>query len=208
MSVSALGWLQHQVGFDVTGEWSQCIYFNVAGTPFTCLRRTLLGIDKQSTFFQDILNGKSRKTDDGAFVIDRDAKSFRHVLNFIRAGRLILPDRFDEWELLLEDSRFYQIKPLEDAILSSFEYQQRCFRKSLPQAVCLKWADQTDRASLTPSVPALQPGVDGCKMLYQTTLLQSVDEVVATLLSSYGYTIQHWKQDGSGATVFLSLSSL
>lgn len=206
MSISALGWLQNQVGLDVTGEWSQSVYFNVGGKVYTCLRRTLSGLDN-SAFFRDILSGKSRKADDGSFVIDRDAKTFRHVLNFVRSGKLILPDRFDEWELLLDDARFYHLKELEEAILSTFEYQQRCFRKSLPMAVCLKW-DAADHCSIVPPVPALQPGPDQIKMLYQSTVLQTVDEVVTTLLSSYGYSIEHWRRSDGDNTVFLSLSTV
>ena len=34
---------------------------------------------------------------------------FRHVLNFVRNGRLLLPDDFADVELLLEEAKYYDI---------------------------------------------------------------------------------------------------
>uniref|UniRef100_A0A6A7GB03 BTB/POZ domain-containing protein kctd15-like n=2 Tax=Hirondellea gigas TaxID=1518452 RepID=A0A6A7GB03_9CRUS len=46
------------------------------------------------------------------YFIDRDGKMFRHVLNYMRHGRLILPDDFTDFELLLEEARFFEITGL------------------------------------------------------------------------------------------------
>lgn len=46
------------------------------------------------------------------YFIDRDGKMFRHVLNFIRTSTLVLPDNFSEWDLLLEEVRYYEIAPM------------------------------------------------------------------------------------------------
>jgi hypothetical protein len=43
------------------------------------------------------------------YFIDRDGTSFRHVLNFMRSGRLSLPMNFDDYEALLWDAEFYQV---------------------------------------------------------------------------------------------------
>ncbi|KAF2344534.1 Potassium channel tetramerization-type BTB domain, partial [Trinorchestia longiramus] len=37
---------------------------------------------------------------------------FRHVLNFMRHGRLLLPDDFTDFDLLLEEARFFEIHGL------------------------------------------------------------------------------------------------
>ena len=34
---------------------------------------------------------------------------FRHILNFMRTGRPMLPDTFDQWDLLLEEARYYEL---------------------------------------------------------------------------------------------------
>ncbi|XP_070587439.1 BTB/POZ domain-containing protein KCTD11-like [Erythrolamprus reginae] len=48
----------------------------------------------------------------GNYFIDRDGKTFRHVLNFLRFGRLDLPEGYSELSLLRTEADFYQIRPL------------------------------------------------------------------------------------------------
>lgn len=43
------------------------------------------------------------------YFIDRDGKSFRHVLNFMRTGRLVLPADFNDFETLIAEARFYEL---------------------------------------------------------------------------------------------------
>ena len=43
------------------------------------------------------------------YFIDRDGQMFRHVLNFVRNSRLLLPDDFSDVELLLEEAKYYEI---------------------------------------------------------------------------------------------------
>eukprot|EP00058_Branchiostoma_floridae_P022592 XP_002608082.1 hypothetical protein BRAFLDRAFT_91440 [Branchiostoma floridae] len=50
------------------------------------------------------------------FFIDRDGKIFRHVLNFLRLGELILPEGFKELRLLEKEADFYQIQELTNAV--------------------------------------------------------------------------------------------
>ena len=46
------------------------------------------------------------------YFIDRDGSIFRHILNFLRAQRLQLPSDFRDWQLLLDEARFYDIAPM------------------------------------------------------------------------------------------------
>ena len=39
----------------------------------------------------------------------RDGKMFGHILNFMRTGRPLLPEGFDQFELLLEEARYYEL---------------------------------------------------------------------------------------------------
>lgn len=39
------------------------------------------------------------------YFIDRDGKLFRYILNYLRSQRLIVPERFDEYEQLYEEAR-------------------------------------------------------------------------------------------------------
>ncbi|OQR71269.1 BTB/POZ domain-containing protein KCTD1-like [Tropilaelaps mercedesae] len=46
------------------------------------------------------------------YFIDRDGKLFRHILNYLRCGHLVLPDDFHELELLREEAKYYDIPTL------------------------------------------------------------------------------------------------
>ncbi|XP_054851156.1 BTB/POZ domain-containing protein KCTD11 isoform X2 [Eublepharis macularius] len=52
----------------------------------------------------------------GNYFIDRDGKTFRHILNFLRFGRLDLPEGYTELSLLRVEADFYQIRPLLEAL--------------------------------------------------------------------------------------------
>lgn len=52
----------------------------------------------------------------GNYFIDRDGFMFRHILNFLRSGRLCLPQGFKDFDLLEAEADFYQIPPLISAI--------------------------------------------------------------------------------------------
>ena len=43
------------------------------------------------------------------YFIDRDGQMFRHVLNFVRNSRLLLPEDFSDVDLLLEEAKYYDI---------------------------------------------------------------------------------------------------
>ena len=45
----------------------------------------------------------------GHYFIDRDGFMFRHVLNFLRSGRLCLPQGFKDFDLLEAEADFYQV---------------------------------------------------------------------------------------------------
>lgn len=46
------------------------------------------------------------------YFIDRDGKTFRHILNYLRSSKLILPENFNEYEQLYEEARYYDLHGL------------------------------------------------------------------------------------------------
>lgn len=44
------------------------------------------------------------------YFIDRDGKMFRHILNYMRTGKLMLPEKFAETEQLYEEARYFDIQ--------------------------------------------------------------------------------------------------
>uniref|UniRef100_UPI00398F03D8 BTB/POZ domain-containing protein KCTD4 n=1 Tax=Pristiophorus japonicus TaxID=55135 RepID=UPI00398F03D8 len=92
------------------------ITINVGGHLYTTQRRTLTKY--VDSIPEALVNGKIQSTVDanGNCFIDRDGSLFRHVLNFLRNGELLLPEGFQEIQLLVQEAEFYQIKPLTDAL--------------------------------------------------------------------------------------------
>ena len=50
------------------------------------------------------------------YFIDRDGNMFRHVLNFLRTSTLVIPDDFDEVDLLLEEARYFELAAMVRAL--------------------------------------------------------------------------------------------
>ena len=44
------------------------------------------------------------------YFIDRDGDMFRHILNFMRNNKLLIPNQFPDIELLLEEARFFDVQ--------------------------------------------------------------------------------------------------
>lgn len=63
-------------------------------------------------WFQEWPNCSLPKDRDGRHFVDRDGQLFRYILDFLRTGRLRLPDRFNERSRLGAEAQFYGIQPL------------------------------------------------------------------------------------------------
>ena len=44
------------------------------------------------------------------YFIDRDGDMFRHILNYMRNNKLLIPAGFSDIDLLLEEARFFDIQ--------------------------------------------------------------------------------------------------
>ena len=60
-----------------------------------------------------------KPSEDGSFFIDRDGTHFRFILNFLRTGKLTLPEGATFTKELEEEAEFYQIQGLIDALRSA-----------------------------------------------------------------------------------------
>lgn len=63
------------------------------------------------------------------YFIDRDGGMFRHILNFMRNSRLLIPDNFADLDLLLEEARYFDIarKLITQLVFSSlFNFNHLC----------------------------------------------------------------------------------
>ena len=202
MSMSVMGFLQSGLGLDITGEWNRIVHVNVGGVTYSCQRKTFQAYQKESVLCKMILEDAAPRAEDGCYVLDRDGLLFRHVLNFLRTSRLVVPDRFDEWDLLLEDAKAYGLPALEEAVAQHPAYKKRALRRSLPAAVFLRW--NADGVQLLPPLPMLSVQ-EGGKLVYQSRVVESLDEAVTILLMTYQMRVETWQKDDKGSVVLLAL---
>lgn len=88
------------------------ICFNVAGNRFTTTKETILRepASRLALIARGVL--PVNRDDTGAIFLDRDAKHFQLVLNYLRDGWCSLPKSQDERRELLQEIRYYQVNQL------------------------------------------------------------------------------------------------
>ena len=69
-------------------------------------------------FFALLLSGRipSAKDDQDNYLIDRDGEVFRHVLNYLRCDKLVLPEGFNEFRLIECEADFFMLPSLKKAV--------------------------------------------------------------------------------------------
>ncbi|MBZ3877959.1 BTB/POZ domain-containing protein KCTD4 [Sciurus carolinensis] len=121
---------------------STLMTLNVGGYLYITQKQTLTKYP--DTFLEGIVNGKilCPFDADGHYFIDRDGLLFRHVLNFLRNGELLLPEGFRENQLLAQEAEFFQLKGLAEEVKSRWEKEQLTPRET----TFLEITDNHDRS--------------------------------------------------------------
>lgn len=88
-------------------EEGEVVKLNVGGKIFTTTKQTLTS---QDTYFKVMFSGNHKLTrdGDGCVFIDRSHKHFNIILEFLRTGKIYLPDGYDR-DVLNEELEFYAI---------------------------------------------------------------------------------------------------
>ena len=100
------------------GQTSEIIQVNIGGSPFTRAIKTLCREPDSlfpQIFSEDLPERYSSvivKFPDGTIFIDRDGEIFIYILDYLRTGKLILPDNFKETARFREEVLFYQLSGL------------------------------------------------------------------------------------------------
>lgn len=121
---------------------SGTVTLNVGGYLYATQRQTLA--KHPGSVLEEMASGKRpvQHVDSmGNAFIDRDGPIFRHILNFLRLGELLLPDDFKEIGLLQREAEFYRLPELTEAALD-WEQQQAAQR----EPAFLEVTDSHDRS--------------------------------------------------------------
>lgn len=97
---------------------SSGVTVNVGGIVYTTSMQSLVRFPNSllgRMFTQDNRHNLQRDGDNRIFI-DANGRMFRHILDFLRRGDVYLSDEFCEYDLLLEESKFFEIKPLTERI--------------------------------------------------------------------------------------------
>ncbi len=89
---------------------------NVGGHHFTTSVQTLT--KDPNSMLAAMFSGRfeMKPGEDGSFFIDRDGTHFRYILNYLRTGKLTLPEGATFLEELEEEAEFYQIQGIIDEL--------------------------------------------------------------------------------------------
>ncbi|XP_054831098.1 BTB/POZ domain-containing protein KCTD4 [Eublepharis macularius] len=132
--------------FEAIDQGNNCkmspVTLNVGGYLYVTQKQTLAKYP--DSLLERVVSGKILCPSDaeGHYFIDRDGLLFRHVLNFLRNGDLLLPEGFQENQLLAREAEFFQLKALADAVKSRWEKEQLASR----EATFLEITDSHDRS--------------------------------------------------------------
>ena len=102
------------VTYDV--HFSSTVKINVGGHHFITTIQTLT--KDPNSMLAAMFSGKfdKQRSDDGSFFIDRDGTHFRFILNYLRDGKLILPEGATFHKELEAEATFYQIQGILDEL--------------------------------------------------------------------------------------------
>ena len=98
----------------------------------------------------------------GNYFLDRDGVLFKHVLNFLRTKKLILPDDFQDFEQFEIEAAFYGIKPLEEEVQNA--KKNRKLISSGPEILRLFYSSKTQLV-LAGGLAVIQRLVPNVRML-------------------------------------------
>ncbi|KAL9954739.1 hypothetical protein ACROYT_G042313 [Oculina patagonica] len=97
-------------------HFSSKINLDVAGHLFKTSVQTLT--KDPNSMLAAMFSGRfeMKPSEDGSFFIDRDGTHFRFILNYLRTGKLILPEGATFLKELEEEAEFYQIQGIIDEL--------------------------------------------------------------------------------------------
>ncbi|XP_066512597.1 BTB/POZ domain-containing protein KCTD19-like [Hoplias malabaricus] len=103
-----------------------------------------------------------------SLLVKGDGQMFRHILNFLRCGHLLLPTDFREWPLLCQEVEAFQIPALSSALQDCSDYRAWCKAKGQPRATSPDSLVEEENHFLHSGLEDEEPMDIGKPLLYQS----------------------------------------
>ena len=134
--------------------------------------------------------------EDGSYFIDRDGTHFRHILNYLRTGKLVLPDDKVVRKELLSEAEFYQIDGILDE-LKAKPFKDSAVLSSEQRETLVDWLKDTRESLGDDYVLLYRPSRDGWSASNFHSCCDNKGPTVTVIKSrNYifgGYTEQPWQ---------------
>ena len=181
-------------------HFTSTIKLNVGGQYFTTSLETLKK-DPGSmlcAMFSERFDIKPAK--DGSYFIDRDGTHFRHILNYLRTGRLIFPDDKSVRKELLEEAEFYKVSEIMTYLCPPPFQESKLLSSDQKQIFVNHWLKELlDRRHST-FVLIYRASRDGWDSSNFHALCDNKGPTVTVVKSGDyifgGYTEQSWEEGG------------
>lgn len=104
----------------IIDQSDRILTFNIGGQIYSTKRSTIEDNVDPHSFLALLINSPIELDKHGHYFIDRDGKSFSHILNYFREKKLPFVKDNDELKQLLIEAKFYQIDRLMNEIENRF----------------------------------------------------------------------------------------
>ncbi|XP_060714818.1 BTB/POZ domain-containing protein KCTD19-like [Tachysurus vachellii] len=132
-----------------------------------------------------------------SLLVQADGQMFRHILNFLRCGRLLLPLEFREWPLLFQEIEAFQIPALTSALQNCADYRAWCKARTQAKNLFTSCKDEdilyssltSEKSSDEYEPPSFQKeSPDNTFLSSETSSTHTENEAVCVSVSASGIT--------------------
>lgn len=115
------------------------ISLNVGGQIFVTTLQTLR--NDANTMLTSMFSGRFDMTPrrDGSFFIDRDPTHFRFILNFLRTGKIVVPDDPVARKELLLEAEFYNVEAMIEELTPKPEFHESTLLSEKDRSTLMTW---------------------------------------------------------------------
>ena len=134
--------------------------------------------------------------EDGSYFIDRDGTHFRYILNYLRTGKLVLPDDKVVRKELLNEAEFYQIDGILDELKAN-PFKDSAILSSEQREILVDWLKDTRESLGDDYVLLYRASRNGWAASYFHSCCDNKGPTVTVIkYGNYifgGYTEQSWQ---------------